>query len=35
MYGGIHYRADCEAGLETGNKIGNYAINRAKTDGAD
>ncbi|RDC61891.1 phosphatase PAP2 family protein [Adhaeribacter pallidiroseus] len=35
MYGGIHYRADCQAGLETGNKIGNYAINRAKTDGAD
>jgi len=35
LYGGIHYRADCQAGLETGDKIGNYAINRAKTDGAD
>ncbi|WP_026464134.1 phosphatase PAP2 family protein [Adhaeribacter aquaticus] len=35
LYGGIHYRADCEAGIETGNKIGQYAINRAKTDGAE
>ena len=35
MYGGIHYRSDCEAGLATGEKIGNYAIARAKTDGAD
>ena len=35
MYGGIHYRSDCEKGLETGNKVGAYAVNRAKTDGAD
>ncbi|KIC94711.1 phosphatase PAP2 family protein [Flavihumibacter solisilvae] len=35
MYGGIHYRSDCEIGIETGNKVGNYAIERAKTDGAD
>lgn len=34
MYGGIHYRADCEVGLEVGKKIGNYAAERAKTDGA-
>ena len=34
MYAGIHYRADCEAGLETGKKIGNYAVDRAKADGA-
>ncbi|MDF2187012.1 phosphatase PAP2 family protein [Paraflavitalea sp. CAU 1676] len=34
MYGGIHYRADCEVGLEVGNKIGGYAVDRAKTDGA-
>ena len=35
MYGGIHYRSDCEKGLETGNKVGAYAVNKAKTDGAD
>ncbi|WP_153798156.1 phosphatase PAP2 family protein [Foetidibacter luteolus] len=35
MYGGIHYRSDCEVGLETGNNVGAYAINRAKTDGAE
>ena len=34
MYGGIHYRADCEAGLTVGKNIGNYAVERAKTDGA-
>ena len=35
MYGGIHYRSDCEVGLSTGKKIGAYAVTRAKTDGAD
>lgn len=35
MYGGIHYRADCEVGLTVGKNIGNYAILRAQTDGAD
>ena len=35
MYGGIHYRADCEAGLEVGSNVGNYAVQRAMTDGAD
>lgn len=35
MYGGIHYRADCEVGLEVGNNIGDYAIQRAQTDGAE
>jgi membrane-associated phospholipid phosphatase len=34
MYGGIHYRADCEVGLQVGKNIGNYAVERAKTDGA-
>lgn len=34
MYGGIHYRADCEAGLQVGKNVGNYAVERAKTDGA-
>lgn len=35
MYGGIHYRSDCEKGLEVGTNIGMYAVNRAKTDGAE
>jgi len=35
MYGGIHYRSDCEIGLTTGKKVGDYAVARAKTDGAD
>lgn len=35
MYGGIHYRSDCEVGLVTGKKVGEYAVTRAKTDGAD
>ena len=34
MYAGIHYRADCEVGLVVGNNVGNYAVNRGKTDGA-
>ena len=35
MYGGIHYRSDCEVGLTTGKKVGDYAVSRAKADGAD
>lgn len=35
LYGGIHYRSDCEVGLAVGKNIGNYAITRAKTDGAE
>lgn len=35
MYGGIHYRSDCETGVLVGKNIGNYAVNRAKTDGAE
>lgn len=35
LYGAIHYRSDCEKGLETGIAIGNYAIARARTDGAE
>ena len=34
IYGGLHYRIDCEVGLVTGNKVGQYAIKRAQTDGA-
>jgi hypothetical protein len=35
LYGAIHYRSDCEVGMEMGKAIGTIAINRAKTDGAD
>ncbi|MES2893472.1 MAG: phosphatase PAP2 family protein [Bacteroidota bacterium] len=35
MYGGIHYRSDCEVGLVVGKNIGGYAIQRARTDGAE
>jgi membrane-associated phospholipid phosphatase len=35
LYGAIHYRSDCEKGLETGNKVGAFAKARAITDGAD
>jgi hypothetical protein len=35
MYGGIHYRSDCEKGLDAGKKIGEYAKTRARTDGAE
>lgn len=35
IYGGIHYRSDCEVGLVTGAKVGNYAIQRGRIDGAE
>jgi hypothetical protein len=35
MYGCIHYRSDCETGLVVGSNIGAFAVNRAKTDGAE
>ena len=35
LYGAIHYRSDCEKGLEAGNKIGDFAKQRARTDGAE
>ena len=35
LYGAIHYRSDCEQGLITGRKIGDYAIARARIDGAE
>lgn len=35
LYGGIHYRMDCEAGLKAGEVVGNLAIARARTDGAE
>lgn len=35
LYGAIHYRSDCEVGLEIGKKVGSYAIQRAQNDGAN
>ncbi|HLG39768.1 MAG TPA: phosphatase PAP2 family protein, partial [Chitinophagaceae bacterium] len=35
LYGGIHYRADCEVGLTVGQNVGQHAVDRAKTDGAE
>ena len=35
MYGGIHYSSDCTVGLTVGKNVGNYAVQRAKTDGAE
>jgi membrane-associated phospholipid phosphatase len=35
LYAGIHFRSDCEAGLQTGKKIGGYAIKRAEIDGGN
>ncbi|MCR8556649.1 phosphatase PAP2 family protein [Mucilaginibacter sp. BJC16-A38] len=34
LYGAIHYRSDIEAGMVTGGKVGQYAVQRGKTDGA-
>jgi len=34
IYGCIHYRADCEAGLKCGANIAGYAVKRAQADGA-
>jgi hypothetical protein len=35
IYGCIHFRFDCEQGLEAGKKIAAFAITRAQTDGAE
>jgi hypothetical protein len=35
LYGAIHYRSDIETGMITGAKIGNYAVQRARIDGAE
>lgn len=35
MYGGLHYRSDCEQGLKCGARVGTFALARARTDGAD
>jgi hypothetical protein len=35
LYGGIHYRADCEVGLTVGKSVGEFAVQRAQNDGAE
>jgi len=35
ILGGLHYRSDCEVGLVVGKNVGNFAVQRAKTDGAE
>ncbi len=35
MYGGIHYRSDCQTGLDVGKNVGAFAVDRALTDGAE
>ncbi|HLI92469.1 MAG TPA: phosphatase PAP2 family protein [Puia sp.] len=35
IYAGIHYAIDCEVGMSVAQQIGNYAIQRAQTDGAE
>ncbi|HEY5826498.1 MAG TPA: vanadium-dependent haloperoxidase, partial [Cyclobacteriaceae bacterium] len=35
LYGGIHYRSDCQMGLDHGKRIATYTVNFAKADGAN
>jgi hypothetical protein len=35
MYGGIHYRFDCEVGLQCGKNIGSFAVKVGKADGSE
>ncbi|MFV8368669.1 vanadium-dependent haloperoxidase [Flavobacterium sp. LB2R40] len=35
LLGAIHYRSDCEKGLELGEKVGGFAVARATIDGAE
>jgi hypothetical protein len=35
FYAGIHYKTDSEVGLTVGQNVGNYAVQRATTDGAE
>ena len=34
IYGGIHFRFDCEAGLIQGKKVAEYTLQKAMKDGA-
>ena len=35
IYAGIHYTIDCTVGMTVGQNVGNYAVQRAKIDGAE
>lgn len=35
MYGGIHFRSDCEQGLIVGKNVGAFAVQRGHIDGAE
>lgn len=35
LFGAIHYRSDCEKGLECGNRVGAFAVTRGRADGAN
>jgi hypothetical protein len=35
LYGGIHYRSDCQMGLDHGKRIAGYTINFAQADGSN
>jgi len=35
LYGGIHYSSDIKFGVIQGQKIGDFTVNFAKTDGAN
>ncbi len=34
LYGAIHYRSDIEVGMQTGIKVGQYAVQRGQSDGS-
>ncbi|MDG2430874.1 phosphatase PAP2 family protein [Flavobacterium sp.] len=35
LYGAIHYRSDCEKGMQLGKKVAQFALDRAANDGAE
>lgn len=35
LYGAIHYRSDCDAGMACGQRVAAFAVARAKIDGAE
>jgi hypothetical protein len=35
IYAGIHFEIDCTAGMTVGQNVGNYAVQRAMSDGAE
>ena len=35
VYGGIHYRFDCEDGMTLGTNVAQYAISMAEADGGE